>query len=75
MNGRKAQKHMQRATELLNQVQFGFGANGEDPKKDKEQVKWFRGHPFPSPIRTGGDFFRCQGQKHYVSIKRRRWVF
>ena len=29
-NLRKAQKHMQRAKELLNQGQLGFGANDDD---------------------------------------------
>jgi hypothetical protein len=32
MNVRKAQKHMQRATELLNRGQLGFGS-GDDTRK------------------------------------------
>ena len=37
-NLRKAQKHMQRAKELLNQSQLGFGANGEDPPLKRQRT-------------------------------------
>ena len=37
-NLRKAQKHMQRATELLNQGQLGFGANGEEPPLKRQKT-------------------------------------
>ena len=37
-NLRKAQKHMQRATELMNQSQLGFGANN-DGKEEKESKR------------------------------------
>ena len=36
-NLRKAQKHMQRATELLNQSQLGFGAPPESSSKRKRE--------------------------------------
>jgi hypothetical protein len=37
-NLRKAQNHMQRAKELLNQSQLGFGANGEDPPLKRQRT-------------------------------------
>ena len=37
-NLRKAQKHMQRAKELLNQSQLGFGANGEEPPLKRQKT-------------------------------------
>jgi hypothetical protein len=37
MNVRKAQKHMQRAKELLNQSQLGFGAHTESSSKRKRE--------------------------------------
>ena len=38
-NLRKAQKHMQRATELMNQSQLGFGANDDDNAEKESSLK------------------------------------
>ena len=38
-NLRKAQKHMQRATDLLNQSQLGFGVETREQKKRKRELE------------------------------------